>query len=83
MGLVDECREEEAAYFAEHGVYYPDVTVKLIGVDGNAFNIMGIVITALRKAGVSWEERDEFWTEATAGNYDQLLQTCMRWVNVT
>ena len=30
---------------------YPDVTVKLLGEDGNAFAIMGAVRQALRRAG--------------------------------
>ncbi len=61
-------------------VKYPDVRVKMVGEDGNAFSIIGRVSKALRKAGVSKEERDAFQTEATAGNYDHLLRTVMKWV---
>ena len=63
-------------------VKYPNITVKLVGEDGNAFNILGIVNRALKEAGVSWEEQAEFMAEATAGDYDDLLQTCMQWVEV-
>jgi hypothetical protein len=59
-----------------------DITVKLVGEDGNAFNIMGKVIQALKKAGVSKEERDLYYKEATSGNYDNLLATTCRWVKV-
>jgi len=59
-----------------------DVTVKLTGNDGNAFSIMGQVTRALRKAGASREEEQAFVTEATAGDYDHLLQTAMKWVEV-
>ena len=59
-----------------------DVTVKLTGNDGNAFSIMGQVTRALRKAGASKEEQQAFQKEATAGDYDHLLQTCMEWVEV-
>jgi hypothetical protein len=63
-------------------VKYPDVTVQLSGQDGNAFAIMGRVQEALRKAGASVEERNAYYTEATEGDYDHLLQVTMRWVNV-
>ncbi len=64
-------------------IKYPQVEVKLIGRDGNAFSVLGVVQGALRKAGVSKAERDQFLSEATAGNYDHLLKTCMEWVNIT
>ena len=31
---------------------------------------------------ISEEEREEVLTEAQAGDYDNLLATCMRWVTV-
>ena len=61
---------------------YPDITVQLTGKDGNAFNILGICLQAMRRAGLSQEERDAFQAEATSGNYDQFLATCMKWYNV-
>lgn len=62
---------------------YPDITVELIGADGNAYNILGIVKKALTKAGVSEEEVSEFYTEATSGDYNKLLATVMDTVEVT
>lgn len=59
-----------------------DVTVELTGQDGNAFAILGAVQKALRRAGVPKAELDAFFAEATSGDYDHLLQTAMRWVNV-
>jgi hypothetical protein len=59
-----------------------DVDVELIGHDGNAFNILGRVDTALRRAGVSKEERDQYHEEATSGDYDNLLAVTTQWVNV-
>ena len=35
------------------------------------------------RAGVPRQEVDAFMAEATFGDYDQLLQTCKRWVDVT
>lgn len=60
-----------------------DVDVKLSGQDGNAFAIMGRVREAIRKAGGTSEELKEFIEEATSGDYDNLLQTCMKWVYVS
>jgi hypothetical protein len=60
-----------------------DIDVSLIGHDGNAFSIMGAVTKAMRRAGVSREEQDQYFQEATAGDYNQLLVTTMKWVNVS
>ena len=61
---------------------YPHVVVQLIGTDGNAFAILGAVRKALKQAGISKEERDAFMQEATGGDYDNVLTTAMRWVEV-
>jgi hypothetical protein len=58
---------------------HPEIEVQLTGEDGNAFAILCRVTRALRRAGVSQEEQD---AEATSGNYDHLLATCIRWVEV-
>ena len=62
---------------------YPEIKVKLTGEDGNAFSILGRVTKALRNASVSKEEREMFHAEATSGDYDHLLATAMRWVDVS
>jgi hypothetical protein len=62
---------------------YPDVTVKLTGENGNAFVILGKVRRALREAGIAKEEIDACMREMQAGDYDHLLGTAMRWVEVT
>jgi hypothetical protein len=56
--------------------------VQLSGEDGNAFSILGATIKALRKAGADEEYIDKYQTEAMSGNYDELLQTTMGYVNV-
>ena len=60
---------------------FPDVTVRLVGEDRNAFAILGRVNDALHKAGHGAQVA-AFSNEATAGDYDHLLATCMAWVNV-
>jgi len=61
---------------------YPNVTVRLVGEDGNAFAILGRVTKAMQREGVSKAERDAYMAEATAGSYEELIATTMRWVNV-
>lgn len=63
-------------------VKYPDIEVQLSGEDGNAFAVMGAVRKALRRAGVSSEEINEYSKESTSGDYDHLLRTAMQWVTV-
>ena len=57
------------------------IRCQLVGRDGNAFSIIGFVSQALREGG----RRDliePFRTEAMSGDYDHLLQTAMRYVDV-
>lgn len=61
---------------------YPNVQVQLSNQDGNAFMIIGRVQKALRNAGATPTELDEFINEATSGDYDHVIQTCMDWVEV-
>lgn len=63
-------------------VKYPEIEVQLTGQDGNAFVLLNCVTTALKDNGIGQEEREEFFNEATSGDYDHLLQTCGEWVNV-
>ena len=59
------------------------IEVKLIGEDGNAFNLMGIVSKAMRRNGISKDEIEQFQNEVTSSNsYDEALQVMMRWVDV-
>ncbi len=65
------------------GPKYPKIRVKLTGRDGNAFAIMGNVSRALREAKVPDEEIKVYVAESKSGDYDNLLRTAMRWVNVS
>ncbi len=60
----------------------PRPTVRLVGTDGNAFAVLGAVFRTLRGAGWTQEERDAFRAEATSGDYDHLLQTVMKYLDV-
>ena len=61
---------------------YPNITVELIGKDGNAFNILGICRRAMKRAHLPESEIETFTAEATSGNYDHLLATCCEWFEV-
>jgi hypothetical protein len=63
-------------------IKYPEVEVKLVGEDGNAFAIMGRVMAALKSAGVPKEEIDKYYSQSTSGDYDNLLRTATEWVSV-
>lgn len=57
------------------------IKVKLIGEDGNAFAILGRVRQALVRAG-RYEETARFMVEATAGDYEHLLATVQKYVDI-
>ena len=59
-----------------------DVEVDLSNSDGNAFMILGKVRKALRQAGATENQLKEFSDDAMSGDYDHVLQTCMKWVEV-
>lgn len=63
-------------------IKYPQITVQLSGEDGNAFSILGRVQKALRRGGVPQDEIKQYLDDAMSGDYDHLLQTTMRWVEV-
>lgn len=45
----------------------------LIGVDGNAFSIMGYVRRAMKETGFTREEIEAYTKDATSGDYKHLL----------
>lgn len=61
---------------------YSDVEVQLSGEDGNAFMMIGKTRRALKRHGVSDEEIEQFSTEATSGDYNNVIATIGRWVTV-
>jgi hypothetical protein len=63
-------------------IKYPDISVQLSTEDGNAYSIMARVTTAMRRAGIPKKKQDEYQKEAMAGDYDNLIQVTMRWVEV-
>lgn len=76
--------------YIETDIRHPDITVQLSGTDSNAGALMGMITNAIKQArrdgDLTPEEARtstlEFRREAMSGDYDHLLQTCMKWVNV-
>lgn len=61
---------------------YPEIHVKLVGTDSNAFNILGKVRKALKNGGVNMVEIEKFTEEAMGADYEYLLNVVMNWVEV-
>lgn len=53
------------------------VTLKLVGLNGNAFVLMGAFQQQARKEKWTKEEIDEVLQECMSGDYDHLLATLM------
>ena len=49
-------------------------TVKLVGENGNVFNLLGICHRAARKAGWDEDEWNAFFAKATDGSYENALE---------
>lgn len=45
----------------------------LVGVDGNAFSIMGYVRSAMKRAKMTSQDIDAYTKDATSSDYDHLL----------
>jgi hypothetical protein len=52
--------------------------VKLVGQDGNAWNLMGLCRNAWKKAGLPEAEWVAIRTEMMSGDYDHLLATACK-----
>lgn len=53
----------------------------LVGVDGNAFSVMGYTARALKKAGLK-DKVEEMHDKATSGDYYNLLAVCSDYVEM-
>lgn len=53
----------------------------LVGVDGNAFSVLGYTQKALRTAGLS-DKIEEMQKKATSGNYHHLIAICDEYIDM-
>lgn len=52
----------------------------LVGVDGNAYCVMGYTSRALKREGLGTLV-DEMTNKATSGDYNNLLRVCMEYID--
>lgn len=57
-------------------------TVKLIGVDGNVFVLLGRIYIASKEAGLTYKQWNAFYEEAISGDYNDFLRTTMNYFEV-
>jgi hypothetical protein len=55
------------------------VKLNLVGLDGNAFYLLGAFRSAARRQSWSEEEIDKALEEAKSGDYDNLLYTLLKY----
>ena len=53
----------------------------LVGVDGNAFGIMGYTSRALKESGHR-DLVDEMFSKATSGDYNHLISVCLDYLDI-
>ena len=52
----------------------------LVGVDGNAFSLMGYTANALKSVGLG-DLKDQMYKEATSGDYSHLISVCSDYID--
>ena len=57
------------------------VNLELVGLDGNAFYLMGRFKQQAERENWTKEEIDAVLTECKSGDYDHLLQTLIQYCN--
>ena len=63
-------------------VKYPEIYVRLVHEDGNAYSILARVTSAMKRGALTQDEIEEFFVQATSSTYDHLLRTVMDYVSV-
>lgn len=54
----------------------------LVGVDGNAFAVMGYVLKAMKECKMSEEEQSDYQTKAMSGDYNNLLAVSIKTIDL-
>lgn len=61
----------------------PTSSEDLLGIDGNAFSVLGHTARLLRQAGASEAFKDAYMAEAMSGDYDHVLATSVAFLDAT
>ena len=54
----------------------------LIGIDGNAFSVMGYVAKCMKQEHMSYEEIDNYRKDAMSGDYNHLLMVSVEMIEM-
>lgn len=54
----------------------------LVGVDGNAFAVMGYVLNAMRECKMSKEEQSDYQTKVMSSDYNNLLAISVEMIDI-
>lgn len=52
----------------------------LVGVDGNAYALMGYTQDAMQRTGFSNKDIDKMLKDATSSDYNHLVAICSSWI---
>ena len=66
----------------DNGPKYPRVKVKVTGPHSGFYVTVAAVQAEMRRAGIPAQELSNFYQAAAEDNDDNLLRTCLRWVDV-
>jgi hypothetical protein len=66
----------------DKGPKYPRVKVQLTGPHSGFYPTVAAVQAAMRRAGLPLQELSNFCEDAAESKDDNLLRTCLRWVEV-
>ena len=70
--------------FTNGSMRHPEIHVQLTGTDGNAFALIGKVLSAMKREGVPETHINSFLNATTnADSYDSLLSILTQWVHVS
>jgi len=53
----------------------------LVGIDGNAYVVMGYTSKAMRECGYSYEDIENYQKLCMSSNYDDLIVRSMEWID--
>jgi hypothetical protein len=67
---------------ARSGPRYPEVKARSVGTYGGFYRTVAVVQAAMRQAGIPPQELSKFCAEPRTRREDNLLRTCLRWVDV-
>ena len=70
----------KAAPAKENKTMNKKITLKLVGLNGNAFVLLGAFSRQAKKEGWSKEEIDGVLKEAQSGDYNNLLRTLVEYI---